>query len=742
MVVARFKNDHLLNDLSATSAQRQCVTGLVTGCGAANRTRIELKTACKLTNGVVSLSLEGAAGMYRLWAPGNTNVPFLVSGGTTNWQNSAIAALPTNRVLYVEALSNGPFSVSYSYSDNPADPPSGETWYKSVLPGKAMTLLVPDFNHDRVIDGKDRSLISTNGPFRFWINDDADVGDVAEGDSDLPGQVGAAANYANNHVDGRCDLPDFFPVFLDLKDLMDVYSPADYSYVLLSKMGYLKFIDTDLVPANAGAYLTDTTLAESLSNATVQCVTGDFMTQLSSSFLGKIRYQGKGVILVEGSSVYNESLSVQVMRNGSVIFSSPPLRINLSKVTDMYRWINLRHVTGGSEIRATDLSEPSNNPDNMSNGKNFVFVHGYNNTEAEGGAACAEVFKRMYWSGSRAKFTGATWQADETPGILPAKVYFYKDVINAFDAASNFTVAVTGLAGDKWIAAHSLGNMLVSSAIVDYGLNPQQYFMIDAAVAMQAYKATEAHFDEMVPTTWGAYSNRLWASEWHKLFEETDGRHQLTWHGRFGNIPQAVNYYSSGEDVLNNNDPPEVLDFPALEKAWVFQECAKGGVYPAILVGVSSQGGWGFNSSQNGGYGTNEWLGYPYGYVWRQLNPGEASVTRVTDDNIRTNSFFKRFDNPSLYTPTGSALATNSAVRAVLLSEAIPSTSRATGRNQIEGYFQGNNVDLMSKKVVWPAERPLDGNGQGRWLHGDFRDVAFPYLHEFYEDMVNKGGLQ
>ena len=47
--------------------------------------------------------------------------------------------------------------------------------------------------------------------------------------------------------------------------------------------------------------------------------------------------------------------------------------------------------------------------------------------------------------------------------------------------------AVNALPGTKYIAGHSLGNILVSSAIKDAGLSVNAYFMLDAAVAMEAY---------------------------------------------------------------------------------------------------------------------------------------------------------------------------------------------------------------------------------------------------------------
>ena len=389
----------------------------------------------------------------------------------------------------------------------------------------------------------------------------------------------------------------------------------------------------------------------------------------------------------------------------------------------MVRWINLRHVTGGSETRSTDIREPSNY---------MVFVHGFNSSEKGARGWNAEVFKRLYWSGSRAMYTAVTWYGDETPGILPPGAYYHADVINAFQTASALASSVAALPGQKYVAAHSLGNMVASSAIVDHGLNPARYFMIDAAVAMESYIPTYQYPEEIAESPWTTYTSRVWASDWYRLFDAPDGRHYLSWRGRFGNISQAINYYSSGEDVLNNNDPPENMYVPGTEKAWVFQEKVKGGILPAILVGVDSHGGWGFN----GEYSTGVYDPSNDVYV-TATTPAEVAL--LPEYLLRIHSFFKPFYDDDLYGAGGSTLAADVNVRGKVLAEAIPSTSRAVGRNLMNGFgLNGGldgNEDLMLMKTGWPRSN-------GNWLHSDFKNVAYPYVHQFFEDLVAKGGLQ
>ena len=53
-----------------------------------------------------------------------------------------------------------------------------------------------------------------------------------------------------------------------------------------------------------------------------------------------------------------------------------------------------------------------NEPDTID--KNFVFLHGYNVLPDEARGVAADMFKRMYWSGSHAKFYAVTWEGADT----------------------------------------------------------------------------------------------------------------------------------------------------------------------------------------------------------------------------------------------------------------------------------------------------------------------------------------
>jgi len=360
------------------------------------------------------------------------------------------------------------------------------------------------------------------------------------------------------------------------------------------------------------------------------------------------------VILVEGAGAYGEELRVDVIKNNALVFSSPPLHVSLSGVTDMYRWINLRPVCGDNTGMATQTNEPPNNPDALSNGKNVVYIHGFNESANDGLANGSEIFKRLYWSGSRAKYTGVTWRGDQY-GFPSGALRYHADVTNAFITAPYYAAYVTNLAGEVNLLAYSLGNMVVSSAIEDFGVGYDRYFLIHAAVAKEAYDGNE-YASNMVERGWVDYTNRLYASEWHTLFPTNDGRSRLTWRGRFSSVVGAnvYNFYSSEDDVLDNSvaqmsfgqtvlDHILHWDFNFRRYAWSCQELYKG--RQADWQAGTPYGGWGFvESSSTTNYFARYYDWNTGTFVFPLWSPAQAAG--IAPEALKAQPFFNSVSFP------------------------------------------------------------------------------------------------
>ncbi len=610
--------------------------------------------------------------------------------------------------------------------------------------------LVPDWNHDRVIDENDRGQATVLNPYRFWINDDKDDGDVASDNSDLPGQ--SDDNASDDRVNGRCDLLDFFPIWLDIGNVVEILPRAGNSvFVLRQANDAVNFFQSDLSRQEAGHYL----IGESQAYGWGPCVpahqavvanvprTGISITDSGPEIIRRIETdKEKGVLVLEGRKVTAAPLVLEIHMGGAggALIYEMKLPLRIDGVENMYRWINLRPVAGDSRGQPSRPGDPPNNPDSQCNNKHIVFIHGFNESPDDGLANVTETFKRLYWSGSRAKFTGVTWYGDQN-----LSTFYHANVTNAFLTSPAFAQYLSMLQGDVNVMAFSLGNMVVSSAIKDHGANPTNYFMLHAAVAREAYDS--AVFDpEMVQVEWRGYSNGLWASKWYELFLPGDGRTALTWNSRFCSTgPRVYNFYSRGEEVLETLDgPPGVGDLGGLvtgtrQYSWCIQEQWKGRHW-VDWIGGSTYGGWGFNSSYDeldlSGDPIHrppdraaELLQPPYSILKEQpfFNPGGAEVAPLYGAD---------------YGP-GSDFATNNLN--MFLAEMIPALSLPVGANPVSAFVgpggdRNFNMNTPAFQNGWPEDR-LNGDWQNRWLHGDYKAVAYFYVFGLFDKIRDLGGL-
>lgn len=453
--------------------------------------------------------------------------------------------------------------------------------------------LIPDYNRDGKIDKTDRERAERGDKFYFWINDDDDGGET-DG-SDIPGDkmlTSINLDYENAKVDGIRDLIDFFPVHLDIKSLLYAFDPAKYAYKLRSEAESLNFVLTDLEALHAGYYLrgddNNLEIPVKLGNADTKRVQADG-SFLDYAFLDKIKTGGKGVVLIEGRKASTKPLELKIydsLQNNVLTLS---FNLSLDGVEQMFRHENLtRAVKADAEfgpdskygvasrdkaLNCPDVECLSVGPQNI---KNFVFLHGYNVNGQEARGWQAEIFKRMFWSGSRARFWGVTWDRWDTQiPIINKTRNYHINVRHAFNTAPALNDFIRDkVDGDVTIAAHSLGNMIVSamltdnSAVWDASGKIKHYFMIDAAVAMEAYDgattqekdpasapevALQKRYMDHQEWAGAGYHDFLFASEWYQLFASDDARSKLTWRDRFKKRPAKAtyfNFYSSGEQVL------------------------------------------------------------------------------------------------------------------------------------------------------------------------------------------------
>jgi hypothetical protein len=550
--------------------------------------------------------------------------------------------------------------------------------------------IVPDYNRNGLINDDDRNRVTEDQPWRFWVNDDNDGGADAAGigtsGNDLPGQN---KDNSDNQVNTIRDLLDFFPLYLDLGNALQLWPHSEgYRYILKDKeavtandvkLGIFE-APAALTSDRVYAYLEELAVSDQLSAAEVKGVDAEGV-ELSAQFLDGITASDKnGIILVEGRATTVSPLSLEIGRDGKIVHSvSFPLEI--VPVEEMFGHKNLRTIAGAMDGDPDRLVEVDPQTQKLEVGDNFeigkepycmqgvnkslVWMHGYNVGSEAARGTYAEVFKRFFHAGLVGRFYGVTWFGNPPALGTP---HYHQAVVNAFATAGAYKEFVSSVPGSTSIAAHSLGNMVAGSAIQDQSLiDFVKYFAVDAAVALEAYgqviedegminvddwlnywqyEVLDANGDATYP------ARKLFASKWHELFTSTDNRSRLTWRNRLLKVSSdnVYNFYSSTEDVLRSYPGDDLFVFAELLDAglkgdaidylatstWVKQEKFKGRRsilnIADNLGGVSSSYcGWSFN---------NDWYGPDPEVPDLSIKQDPSEAALIEDSELISNPFF------------------------------------------------------------------------------------------------------
>ena len=152
--------------------------------------------------------------------------------GSTNYVTHNLSSLvPTNWTV------NGAYDINDHGVIAASATKEGSTNPTTVL--LIPMSVVPDWNRDGVIDKKDRGKVTSERPWRFWVNDNDDSGTL-EG-TDVPGSGG---NGHDQQVNGIRDLVDWFPVFLDIKLMLEVLPASSHDYILEHEENALSLVET------------------------------------------------------------------------------------------------------------------------------------------------------------------------------------------------------------------------------------------------------------------------------------------------------------------------------------------------------------------------------------------------------------------------------------------------------------------------------------------------------------------
>ena len=512
---------------------------------------LSLRTDVLLTNGVYRLALENVTGRFEVWTAGceywvnSLSEPELVvvppvklldSESSTEryftmrqWRSLLAEYSGYGRTLPVLVISpevgHCDLCVSFVYDD-------GGRSIKSSVRQRITSVkppLLPDYDQDGVIGDADVAEYLGCRAFRFWTNEDTAKGDYLGQNSD------ATPNAADLVVNGRLDLVNLFPLKLDLKPFIDSWG-SEATFVLWEPGNALRFCGADMSVNDVWEYQTNdvyTTTGDNIAVAELMLIGGEGEEIVPTDYLGN--GNAPGVLTFEAADVvsaYNSPMLIVIVDNVEMYRFRLPMSITPAR--EMYGWINGRHLSGETESRATILNKTWGEE----SVKSLVFLHGANVSEADAEKWGDALFKRLFLSRVHVNFYNVDWRSN-----IGSSANYHENASNAFVVASQLVTEITNsIPGEKVVMAHSLGNMVVSSMIQDYGLQVSKYIMCNSAVPAEAYDTALTPTNVLIHKDWSAYPRKAFANEWYKCFEEDvgDDRQLLTWGGRFANVTDYV----------------------------------------------------------------------------------------------------------------------------------------------------------------------------------------------------------
>ena len=594
--------------------------------------------------------------------------------------------------------------------------------------------LTPDYDRNGEISDEERDLSRTGGEasrFLFRVNDDSDTENVNESSADRPG---AGTNGTDGQVNGRGDLLDFTPVLIDLDSIYPAATPQGIRDWLNSRLEWelqssaVNAVLTRQNAVNAGAFhkTAVATFGPQLNQDSFSASVADLSPgySLPAAFIGEMRsHSDEGVIAVEGRAA-GSGLRLTATLNGDPV-AEGNLDIRIRPVSALFGSASLRGAEEDADFEVPTPSiaqHPANEMD-----RDIFFLHGFRVSELDTHAWGSEVFKRLWQSGSNARFHMLTWAGDY--GWPDSGLYYQQNAYQAQmtgDALKTLVEETQTNDSKRVIMAHSLGNMVVCEALRE-GLRVAQYFMFDAAIASEAVDATLQDSDTVtrqkyVPTDWRPYTNLCWASNWFRWFADdpNDARGRMGWPGRFtsalSNAGAVYNYYSMGDEVFHETQTPPWLFEGMVDSTanycWQKQETLKGSRAPA----GTDFGGWGFHLM----------LGEVF---YSALTAADAVANgSVTNYPVFDRGFTPMFDRSASLDEVFMALA-----------KYVPAVSSPVGGNAVLG--RNRDFDLNSDNYRNGWGRPAVKN-QTPWLHSDMKDMAFFYVYKLYEQLVQKGNLK
>lgn len=381
---------------------------------------------------------------------------------------------------------------------------------------------------------------SETQPFRFWINDDIDLGHTVDGsdweEDDLRMSENGKKDWENNYIVSRRDLEDFARLHiyttgfneairhgdlcLGLKWEIVTGTPAVKLYKQVEMDGGSQYLTDEAVAqqqVNADYAIVDIRdIALQPQNATRVLVEGsDLFVLPASLFSGLTETASKTYLLFEGCKPGRGQLKIVILKkegtNYTEIGEGPSLWIELNKIGDMYEHWSVGNGNGSMPDAvagrvASETGSPtafSYDRNSLEGNKYILFVHGWNMEKWEKERYAETAYKRLYWQGYKGRFGLFSWPTtngfSNVMNAILDSTNFDRGEFSAWRSAEPLRRLLQTLSsaygGELYIFSHSMGGIVASEALrlqsdANGGSIAKVYVASQTALSVHTYDGT------------------------------------------------------------------------------------------------------------------------------------------------------------------------------------------------------------------------------------------------------------
>jgi hypothetical protein len=391
---------------------------------------------------------------------------------------------------------------------------------EAPAPGKSKRLrLLPidlaiDANRDGTIASGETA--SQAKPLRFWINNDSDTGETDKEEE------GNTPDHQDGYFTNIRDLEDF--QMLKVSIPQDIFTKVQNNEAQIG----LKWKSTsggspsvkvyrasDSVDESKD-YLCNVSKANSLTGSpysqSIATVSSSSTVWLPANALQRVNGGGQNpYLLFEGAAKGSGQLCLVLkMGSGSSEAEGPGVWLKLMDVEEMFASAQgtpgmpypnppdhvgsepPRPATGFQNIDWPGRGQFEQDPDETNEA--IIMVHGWNMTNPDRRTFSESFFKRLWWKGYKGRFATFAWPTynvdDDVLGFIPD--HYNRSEYVAWKYGPALKSYVDSISkGSKHVAAHSMGNVVVASALKS-GLSVGSYVAMEAALPSGCYDGSSA----------------------------------------------------------------------------------------------------------------------------------------------------------------------------------------------------------------------------------------------------------